>query len=72
VQCGGTIEEFTATNCTGAYMNLNLPVAGGGTCQGGAGSMQYVQTTSGGSCAPSGGTATGTATPSGPVTFCCL
>ena len=43
VQCGGTIEEFTSNNCTGAYTNLNLPVAGGGTCQGSRSSLEYIQ-----------------------------
>jgi len=72
VQCGGVIEEYTSADCVGTYTDMSLPVAGGGTCQGDPGSMQYVQATTGGSCAASGGTATGNAVPMGATTFCCL
>ena len=72
VTCGGSIEEFTVNNCTGSYTNVSLPIAGGGTCQGSGASLEYIQSTSGGSCAASGGMATGSAAPTGPVTFCCL
>jgi hypothetical protein len=72
VTCGGSIEEFSANNCTGSYTNVSLPIAGGGTCQGSGSSLEYIQSTSGGSCTASGGTATGSAAPTGPITLCCF
>jgi hypothetical protein len=76
VQCGGAIDEYAVAGCTGSYTTVNLPIAGGGTCQnvaGGTGlSLKYVQSISAGSCTATGGAATGSAAPTGPTTFCCL
>lgn len=71
VSCGGGWTEYNGGGCSGGNV---LGTSGLGECEpansGGYG--MYSASTSGGSCAPSTPQAQGTATPSGPVTFCCL
>lgn len=62
--CGGTLNGYSSSNCTGSA----VAVANCGTA---VNSMMYVASPSG-SCSPSSATATGSASPTGPVTFCCL
>ncbi|MGH7298256.1 MAG: hypothetical protein ACRELB_25175 [Polyangiaceae bacterium] len=76
IKCGGAIDDYAAAGCAGSYTTVGLLIAGGATCQsvsGGSGlSIKYAPSTSGGSCAATGGAATGSAAATGPTTFCCL
>lgn len=61
--CGGSTVVYTANDCSGASSPLQCGPAGN--------SVQFVASP-GGTCGASSVSATGSATPTGPVTFCCL
>lgn len=66
VSCGGTWITYSSGSCSTSTGSNGLS----GCEPGGAGA--YSATTSGGSCVASTPQATGTATASGPITFCCM
>jgi hypothetical protein len=69
IQCSATISTFGDPACNGGLMQEAAPTA----CSGAAtkAAMTTGTTATGGSCAPSGGVASGSVAPSTPTTVCC-
>jgi hypothetical protein len=72
VQCGGPIVTYTSSDCSGTSVPLPSQNYGPCTTLFGGKSFEYQQAIVSGSCSPSGGVASGAATPSETVTLCCL
>jgi hypothetical protein len=68
VSCTGTVQE----GCGQSGAVNQLPATCGGLSDPGSVTLVGNLVASGGSCAPSGGTPTGTAAPSSPTTVCCM
>jgi hypothetical protein len=72
VTCAASIDVFTSTNgsCTGTMSSYATPIS----CQSAdqPADTRLALTVQDGSCTPTGGTATGSVTPTIPTTFCCL
>jgi hypothetical protein len=71
ISCGGAWNIYSDGSC---QTGVNSVGPGFGPCTGygnSGGSGQYKPAPSGGTCAPSTGTPTGSATPTGATTFCC-
>ncbi len=68
ISCGGSWVNYGVNTCSGGGTpnGLNDCVATNGV------SSEYIPNPSGGWCTPSNGDPTGSVTPTGPVTFCCL
>jgi hypothetical protein len=64
------VDLFNGDACTGTVTPLAVPTACTATGVAGIRSARFV-VNPGGSCEPSGGAATGSAVPDGPVTVCC-
>lgn len=72
--CSTTLTTYApgSSNCNGVASTLMAPIM----CSNGIAAQQtemmLQMSPTGGSCTPAGGQPTGSATPAGPKTFCCL
>ncbi len=69
IQCSAMVATFGDPMCSGGVMQQSAPTACSGAMLKAA--MAMATTATGGSCAPSGGVASGSAAPSTPTTVCC-
>jgi hypothetical protein len=69
IRCSATVSTFGDPSCTGGLTERSAPAACSGA--GLKAAMTKETKAAGGSCAPSGGLASGTVAPSTPTTVCC-
>jgi hypothetical protein len=72
IQCTATVSIFGDPSCNGGMM-MQMPQSAPAACSGAGlkAAMTTGTSATGGSCAPSGGVATGTVAPATPTTVCC-